>query len=43
MEEGGKGLAEIKREIEYYDGESINQLKRQIQQIDTFEQIQNNR
>ena len=43
MEEGGKGLAEIKREMEYYDGESINQLKRQIQQIDTFDNIEKNR
>ncbi|MBQ3643295.1 MAG: MBL fold metallo-hydrolase [Candidatus Riflebacteria bacterium] len=43
MEEGGKGLSEIKREMDYYQGESINQLKRQIQQLDTYENIYNNK
>lgn len=37
--EGGNGLKVIKREMENYESESINLLKRQIQQIDTYEKI----
>ena len=35
--ENGRGLTEIKNEMNKYEGESINQLRRQIQQIDSFE------
>jgi hypothetical protein len=41
IDEGGKGLSEIKQEMSNYQGESINLLKRQIQQIDTYENIYN--
>ncbi len=39
MEENGNGLKDVKREMQNYEGESINQLRRQIQQIDKFEDI----
>ncbi len=35
----GKGLDAIKKEMSNYQGESIKQLKRQIQQLDTYENI----
>ena len=37
--EDGKALNEVKREMDNYQGESIKQLKRQIQQIDTYKKI----
>lgn len=39
IQEGGNGLKEIKREMDNYECESIDKLKRQVQQMDTFEQI----
>ena len=39
IDEGGKGLEKVKKEMENYNSESINLLKRQIQQIDNYQKI----
>ena len=39
IENGGNGMKEVKSEMDNYEGESINMLKRQIKQMDTFENI----